>query len=433
MISRYALPEMEKIFSKESKVSKWLKIELLICEAWNKEGLIDDLAINQINEKASFSIKRIDDIEKVTRHDLAAFVVNVIESIGHAGRYFHFGVTSSDIIDTSLALTLVEAINLIEQKIENLISILSHHAKIHKFTPTIGRTHGIHAEPMTLGLKILRWIYQLQRDKERILQAKEVIRFGKISGAVGTYATVPPAIEEYVCERLGLNYDKVSSQIIQRDRHAQFVSTLAILAGTLETIALELRHLQRTEVSEAYESFNEGQMGSSAMPHKKNPISFEQICGLSRVVRSYNNVALENIALWHERDISHSSAERIILADSSILIDYMLEHLIKLLSGIYFDVEKMKENMEISAGSIFSQNLMLELIKKGYTREDSYKKIQSLSSVSQKEKKSFKKSVLSDEDLKKLFDESELENIFSYTHFLRFTDEIYKRFNDVLR
>ncbi|MGD8985788.1 MAG: adenylosuccinate lyase, partial [Desulfobacteraceae bacterium] len=369
MIARYTRPEMGRIWEDKNRFTKWLTVEILACEAMAEEGLIPKEALSTIKRRASFSVDRILEIEEVTKHDVIAFLTNVAEYVGPDSRYIHLGLTSSDILDTSFALLLKEAMTLIIRDAEEFMEVIKERAHEHKYTIMIGRSHGIHAEPITFGLKLAVWYAEMKRNLKRLKEALQVISCGKLSGAVGTFANVSPKIEAYVCEKLGLKPAEISTQITQRDRHAQYFTALAILAGTLEKIAVEIRHLQRTEVLEAEESFVKGQKGSSAMPHKKNPIGSENISGLARLVRTNSLAAMENMALWHERDISHSSVERVIGPDSTILIDYMLHRLSRIIKNLVVYPDRMRENLNRLRGLIFSQQILMRLAALGLKRE----------------------------------------------------------------
>ena len=427
MIRRYTRERMGRIWSDENKYQKWLQVELLVCEAWASLGKIPQEALEQIKAKARVDPKRIEELEQVTRHDVAAFVMQLEEAVGEAGRYIHMGLTSYDIVDTSLSLLLREAAQLILEDLDQLLEAVKEKAYQYRDTVMMGRTHGVHAEPITFGLKMAIWYEELRRHRSRIERAKENISFGKVSGAVGTFAHVPPEVEEYVCRRLGLRPEPVSSQIIQRDRHGEFFCALALLASSIEKFALEIRHLQRTEVLEAEEPFGEGQKGSSAMPHKRNPIGAENLCGLARVVRSNCVAALENIPLWHERDISHSSVERIIAPDSTILIDYMLARLTRIIKGLRVYPEKMRENMELTRGLYHSQGLMLRLIEKGLSRQEAYSTVQRRAMEAWEEGKDFFELVRSDETIRKFLSEEEIKEVFSLKYHLEHVNFIFRR------
>ncbi len=427
MIDRYSRPIMQELWSLENKYRTWLEVELAVCEAWAKRGRIskEDLAI--IKEKASFSVERIDEIERDIHHDVIAFLTNVAENVGPSSRYIHMGLTSSDILDTSFALLLKRASDIIMDDIDKLLSILKEKAYEYRELPMIGRSHGVHAEPITLGLKFTLWYQEMERNRGRLEAAIEDISYGKISGAVGTYAHMDPEIEEDVCNILGLRPAPISTQIIQRDRHAHYFSVLAVLAGSIEKIALEIRHLQRTEVLEAEEPFGSAQKGSSAMPHKRNPILSENLCGLARLIRSYAQAAFENIALWHERDISHSSVERVIAPDATILIDFMLNRLIRLLSGLLIYPDKIRENLWLTKGLIFSQQVLLALAEKGLSREDAYRLVQKRAMECWQTKKEFKSLLLEDDEIMKYLTEKEINDIFRIEPYLRHVGRIYER------
>ena len=427
MISRYTRPEMAKLWSLKNKYQKWLEIEILVCEAWAEKGVIPKEALAKIKEKASFSVERIAEIETQVKHDVIAFISNVEENIGPEGRYLHLGLTSSDILDTANAVLLKEAMEIILEDVEEVMSILREQAFAYKDTPMIGRSHGVHAEPITFGLKLALWYEEMRRNKKRLQQAKEDISYGKISGAVGTFAHLDPEIEEYVCPKLGLKPAPITNQIIQRDRYAHYFTALAILAGTIEKIALEIRHLQRTEVLEVEEPFTKGQKGSSAMPHKRNPIQCENLCGLARLVRTNAIAALENIALWHERDISHSSVERVIMPDSTILSDFMLHRLKKILANMEVYPERMLKNIYLTKGLIFSQALLLALVKKGLPRQKAYEMIQDCAMRVWQGEQDLKTQVLSHKEIKVYLTPAEIEKIFDLKYCLRHVDKIFAR------
>jgi len=427
MISRYTRPQMARIWSEEEKLSNWLKIEILVCEAWAKLGKIPQESLKRIKERARFDLKRIREIEEKVRHDVVAFLTNVAEYVGPEARYIHLGLTSSDILDTGLALQMREAADIIIQDLEDLAETLKRKAREHKDTLMMGRTHGVHAEPITLGLKFALWYEETKRNLERMKLAREEIAYGKISGAVGTYAHLEPFVEEYVCEKLGLKPCKISSQIVQRDRHAFYLSILAIIASSLNKFALEIRGLQRTEIREVEEEFTRGQKGSSAMPHKRNPIICERICGLARLARSNVQAALENIPLWGERDISHSSVERVIIPDSTILVDYILNKFNHVLKNLLIYPDNMRKNFERTGGMFFSQGLLLELVRKGLSREKAYEIVQRNAMRCWKEGENFEKLVREDEEVKRYLDEEELRSVFELHHYLRNVDEIFKK------
>src|SRR6266705_29024 len=365
MIDRYTLPEMGAVWSEQNKFQKWLEVELAVCEVHAEMGTIPRAALNEIKARAKFSVRRINEIEKTTNHDLVAFATNLAESIGEPARYVHYGLTSSDVVDTANALLLRDSCDLLLQKIDALSAVLKRRAFEFKDTPQVGRTHGIHAEPTSFGLTFALWYDEMRRNRERLARARETVAVGKTSGAVGAFAHLDPEVEERVCARLGLKAAPVSTQIIQRDNYAEYLCTLAVIASSLDKFALQVRHWQRTEVGEAQERFKKGQKGSSAMPHKRNPILSERICGMARVVRANSVVGLENVALWHERDISHSSAERLVLPDSSIATDYILQKMASLVDGLMVYPERMLENLSVTRGLIFSGQLLLALTHAG--------------------------------------------------------------------
>ena len=375
MIERYSLPEMAAIWSATRKTDTWLQVELLVCEGWAREGVIPPDAIEKIRQ-ARYDMQRMHEIEQETHHDVISFLRSVQEQLGPEGRFIHLGLTSSDVLDTGLAVQIKEAGILLTEALTQLVNEVGQVAVQHKYTLMTGRTHGIHAEPITFGLKMALWYDELRRQQQRLAAALEQITVGKISGAVGTHATVPPQIEEFVCEQLGLGVAPVSSQIVQRDRHAHFMTTLALVGSSLEKMAQEIRHLQRTELSEAFEPFGSGQQGSSAMPHKRNPELCERVCGLARLLRGFSVTAMENVALWHERDISHSSAERIIIPDGCTLLHYMLHIFTRVMSGLQVDSERMLTNLNMTGGLVFSQRILLALIDKGVGRQEAYKMVQ---------------------------------------------------------
>ena len=426
MIERYSRPQMKKTWSEDNKFDKWLQVEIAVCEAWADLGIIPKESIPKI-KKARVNLERMAEILKVTHHDVTAFLQAVAEGLGEESRFIHLGLTSSDVIDTALSLQLKEATKLLAQGIDELISVLTDKAIEHKHTIMIGRTHGVHAEPITFGLKLAIWTQEMKRNAARLTEAEKAISVGKISGAVGTYATVPPEVEEKACTRLGLVPAPISSQIIQRDRHAQFVTTLAIIASSLEKFATEIRSLQRTEVLEAEEPFAAGQTGSSAMPHKRNPELCERVCGLARLVRGYALTSMENIALWHERDISHSSNERITLPDSCLVLDYILHIFTSVMRGLQVYPENMRRNLEITQGLVFSQRVLIALINKGLSRQEAYKLVQRNAMKAWKEKTSFLKLLKADTEVTRELSDSELESLFDYQYFTRYVDKVFQR------
>jgi len=408
MIERYSRPEMKKIWSDDSKFEKWLQVEIAVCEAWAEVGAIPKEAIPKI-KKARFDAKRYDEILIRTHHDMTAFLGAIAESLGEESRFIHLGLTSSDIMDTALSMQLVAAADILAQGITELIAVLKAKTKEYKHTIMMGRTHGVHAEPTTFGLKLAIWFEEMKRNEQRLAEARKVIAVGKISGAVGTYATVTPEVETITCAKLGLEAAPISSQIVQRDRHAQFVTTLAIIASSLDKFATEIRGLQRTETLEAEEPFEEGQTGSSAMPHKRNPELCERTSGLARLVRGHALTSLENITLWHERDISHSSNERIILPDSCLVLDYVLHIFTYVMKGLRVYPEHMKENLEITKGLVFSQRVMLALIDKGLSRQDAYGIVQRNAMKAWEERISFFDLLNADPEVGKHLSKAELE------------------------
>ena len=427
MIERYSRAKMAKIWEPQNRFDKWLQVEILVCEAMATEGMIPQEAVETIKQKASFSVDRIQEIEETVKHDVIAFLTNVEESVGPDARFIHMGLTSSDILDTAFALQLREALLIIINDVRNLMNVLKEKAFEHKNTAMIGRSHGIHAEPITFGLKLAVWYSEMQRNIRRLKQALDVISYGKISGAVGTFANIPPRIEKYVCEHLDLKPAEISTQIIQRDRHAQYFTALAILAGSIEKMAVEIRHLQRTEVGEAEEAFTSGQKGSSAMPHKKNPIGSENLSGLARLVRSNCIASMENMALWHERDISHSSVERVIAPDSTILIDYMLNRLTGMMRNLVVNKDAMVRNLEKLQGLIFSQQILLALVKKGCSRQHAYSITQKNSLQAWSTGESFKQLVLRDPDIQNYLSNNEIDETFSLNQHLKYVGEIFAR------
>jgi adenylosuccinate lyase len=427
MIERYTRPEMAALWSQENKYRKWLDVEIWACEAMAELGIIPQESMAIIKKKANFDAGRIDEIEKITRHDVIAFLTNVGEHVGTEARFIHMGLTSSDVLDTAMAILLKEAADIIIADSERFMEVLKRRALEHKHTVMIGRSHGIHAEPTTFGLKLAIWYDEMRRNLDRLHRAREIIACGAISGAVGTFANIPPEIEAYVCHKAGLKPAPASSQIVQRDRYAEYFSTLAIVAATLEKIALEIRHLQRTEVREAEEYFAAGQKGSSAMPHKRNPISAENICGLARVVRSNALAALENVALWHERDISHSSVERIIAPDSTTLVNYMLNRLTAIVDRLVVYPEAMKRNLELTHGLIYSQQLLLALARKGASREDAYRVVQKAAMDAWEGKDDFKQLLITDGEISCWLSQEEIDNIFNLNYHLTYVDYIFDR------
>ncbi len=427
MIKRYTLPKMEKIWKEENKFRKMLEIEILVCEALAKLKKIPNKALEEIKKKAKFNLAKIKETEEKTQHDVVAFVEELAKGLGDKARYLHFGLTSSDLLDTALAVQMREAVDILIEGLEELIEVLKEKALKYKDMVCMGRTHGVHAEPVTFGLKLALWYDESKRNLERLKEAKEIISVGKISGVVGTYAHLPPFVEEYVCKKLNLKPAEVSSQIISRDRHAHYLLNLAICGASLEKFATEIRNLQRTEISEAEEPFSETQKGSSAMPHKRNPVICERICGLARILRANALSSLENISLWGERDISHSSVERVIIPDSTILLDYMLNKFTKILEGLTVHPENMLENLVKTRGLIFSQRVLLELMRKGLERSEAYKIVQRSAFSSLREGKEFKDTLLRDKRIQRLLTKEEIESLFNLDYHLKDIDPVFKR------
>lgn len=427
MITRYSLPEMVEIWSEENKYRIWLDIELAVCRAWSRLGKIPETELKKIEENVRLDIERIREIEQVTRHDILAFVEAINESLGDESKYIHMGLTSNDVKDTALAIQMKEALELILKDLHRLKGKLAQEALLHKDTIMIGRTHGVHGEPITWGLKLLIWYEEIKRHIERMEDLRKVVSVGIISGAVGTYASIDPRVEELVCQELGLEAAPVTNQILQRDRHADFVCTLALIAASLEKFATEIRNLQRTDILEVEEGFRKGQKGSSAMPHKKNPIICERISGLARVIRGNVIPALENISLWHERDLTHSSVERVILPDSSILVHYMLNQFIMVLDELVVNKDRMEENLARTHGLIFSQKVMLALVDKGLSREEAYALAQRNALEAWDSGESYLKLLQEDEEVLALLSKEELERIFDYKVFLKEVDYIYEK------
>lgn len=426
MIERYSRPRMKRVWSDDNKFTKWLDVEIAVCEAWAELGVIPKKAIPKI-KLARLNLKRMEEILQETHHDMTAFTRSVSESLGDEARFIHLGLTSSDVIDTALSLQMAEAADLLDEDMKELVSVLAEKAIKHKYTPMIGRTHGVHAEPTSFGLKMALWSEEMKRNRSRLKEAKKTIAVGKISGAVGTYATLSPELEEKACARLGLEPAPISSQVLQRDRHAQFVTTLAIIASSLEKFATEIRSLQRSEVHEAEEPFEAGQTGSSAMPHKRNPELCERICGLSRVLRGFAQTSMENIALWHERDISHSSTERIILPDACLLLDYCLNIFTSVMRGLKVYPPQMKRNLELTKGLIFSQRVMIALIDKGLGRHQAYQMVQRNAMTAWEKNRSFLALLKADTEVSAVLPQAELESLFDVQYYLRYVDEIFKR------
>lgn len=427
MIARYSLPEMSRLWQDDFKFKTMLKIEILSLEALARRNVIPKAAVSRIKKKARFNIRQIAKIEEKTQHDVVAFITNIAQHIGADAKYLHLGLTSSDILDTTLGVQLAQASKLLAEDIDKLLSVLSLKAKRYKDMVCIGRTHGVHAEPTTFGLKIALWYDEMKRNSARLRAVTEEVSVGKLSGAVGTFANIDPGVEEYVCRRLGLKPAPVSTQVIQRDVYAHYMAALAIIGSSLEKFATEIRHLQKTEVLEAEEPFGKGQKGSSAMPHKRNPVICERICGLSRVLRGNSLVAMENVSLWHERDISHSSAERIILPDSTIALDYMLHKFIQVMEGLTVYPDNMLANMTKSKGLIFSQRLLLVLMGKGLGRTRAYDIVQRCAMRAWKGTLQFKEVLLADREVLKYVTGKELDAVFDLEYYLRNVGKIYRR------
>ncbi|MFW6306070.1 MAG: adenylosuccinate lyase [Bacillota bacterium] len=427
MINRYSLPDMEKVWSEENKYQIWLDIELAACKAWAELGKIPAEEFKKIKENVQLDVNKIKEIEKVTRHDILAFVEGINETLGNESKYVHMGLTSSDVKDTALAVQMKQAVELILVDLKKLKVNLAKESLKHKETVMIGRTHGVHGEPVTWGLKMAVWYEEIDRHIQRMKQLKETISTGQMSGAVGTYASINPRVEEIVCKELDLKPAKVSNQILQRDRHADLLNNLALVAASLEKFATEVRNLQRTDILEVEEGFRKGQKGSSAMPHKKNPIVCERISGLARVVRGNVVPGLENISLWHERDLTHSSVERVIIPDSTILVNYMLNKFIMVLNELVINKDRMKENLKKTHGLIFSQKVMLALVDKGLTREEAYQLAQSNALSAWEERCSYQQLLKEDEEVTAHLSNDEIEKIFDYKSFLHELDYIYHR------
>ena len=427
LTDRYTHPEMGHLWSEQKKFATWLAVEIAAAEAMAAEGIVPAEAVREIKKKAGFSIERIDAIERQVKHDMVAFTQAVAETVGDAGRWIHFGLTSSDVVDTALGLRLRDAADLILVDLDALLEVLRNRAFDHKRTLMVGRTHGVHAEPMTFGLKLALWFAEVKRGRERVARARETVAVGKLSGAVGTFAHLPPSVEEKVCRSLGLKPAPISSQVLGRDRHAEMLGALAILASTLDRIAVEIRSLQRTEIREVEEFFDRDQKGSSSMPHKRNPVGCEQISGLARVIRSNSQAALENITLWHERDISHSSAERMILPSSFILTDHILRRMTDILNNLIVYPERMRQNLESLRGLVFSGQVLLELAKRGLSREEAYRVVQRNAMAAWNGKEDFKSLLEKDPDIKGRLSTEELNETFDYQSQMRQVDTIFQR------
>jgi adenylosuccinate lyase len=430
MISRYTLPEMGALWSEQNRFQKWLDVEIAVCEVHTEMGTIPRAALEEIKRKASFTVERINEIERTTDHDVIAFTTALAENIGEASRFVHYGLTSSDVVDTANALLLRDSCDLLLAKVDALLEVLRRRAQEFKDTPQVGRTHGVHAEPTSFGLVFALWFDETRRNRVRLERAREAIAVGKISGAVGAFAHLDPEVEEKVCARLGLKPAPVSTQVIQRDVYAEYLCALAVVASSLDKFALQVRHWQRTEVREAQERFRAGQKGSSAMPHKRNPILSERICGMARIVRGYAVTGLENVALWHERDISHSSAERVILPDASTALDYMLAKAASLIDNLVVYPERMLENLNATRGLVFSGQLLLALTQSGVSREEAYEWVQRNAMKTWDEGGDFRERVLSDGDISAKLSREQIEQVFSPAHYLRNVDKIFARVFD---
>ncbi len=427
MIERYTLPKMAEIWSEQNKFSQMLKIEILACEALAKIGEIPKRALEKIKKKAKFNLEDVKKLEEKTRHDVVAFIQNLGEHLGAEARYLHMGLTSSDLLDTSLAVQCVEAADILIKDLKRILEVLAHKSKKYKDTVCIARTHGVHAEPTTFGLKLAVWYDEMRRNLERLEQAKENLRVGKLSGAVGTYAHIDPSVEDYVCHKLGLKPVNISTQIIQRDRHAQFLTTLALIGSSLDLFCTEIRHLQKTEILEVEEPFFKGQIGSSAMPHKRNPVTCERICGLARVLRANCQASLENVALWHERDISHSSVERIILPDSTAILDYMMNKFAALMEDLLVYSKNMILNLSRTHGLIYSQRVLIELMKKGIARDAAYEIIQRNAMQVWQDGTDFKDVLSRDRKVRRYLSANEIDSCFNIKYFLRHTERIFRK------
>ncbi|WP_017729206.1 adenylosuccinate lyase [Halalkalibacterium ligniniphilum] len=427
MIERYTRPEMGAIWTEENRYNAWLEVEIVACEAWAELGEIPKEDVQKIRENASFDVKRILEIEEETRHDVVAFTRAVSETLGEERKWVHYGLTSTDVVDTALSYLLKQANEIIEADLVRFIDILKAKAIEHKYTVMMGRTHGVHAEPTTFGLKLALWYEEMKRNLERFRNAAERVRFGKLSGAVGTYANIDPAVEQYVCKKLGLNPAPISTQTLQRDRHAEYMGTLALIATSIEKFAVEIRGLQKSETREVEEFFAKGQKGSSAMPHKRNPIGSENMTGLARLIRGYMMTAYENVPLWHERDISHSSAERVILPDATIALNYMLNRFGNIVKNLTVFPENMKRNMTRTYGLIYSQRVLLSLIDKGMVREEAYDLVQPKATESWEKGIQFRELVEKEERITSVLSPEEIDDCFDYNHHLKHVDTIFER------
>ena len=427
MIERYTRPEMGNIWTEKNRFNAWLEVEILACEAWSELGVIPKEDVKLLREKATFDVERINEIEKDTRHDVVAFTRAVSETLGEERKWVHYGLTSTDVVDTALSYVIKQANEILSKDLNNFVEILKNKAKEHKYTVQMGRTHGVHAEPTTFGLKLALWYQEMKRNVERFDAARKNIEVGKISGAVGTYANIDPFVEQFVCEKLGLEAAPISTQTLQRDRHAHYMSTLALIATSIEKFAVEIRGLQKSETREVEEFFAKGQKGSSAMPHKRNPIGSENMTGMARVIRGYMMTAYENVALWHERDISHSSAERIILPDATIALNYMLNRFSNIVKNLTVYPENMKRNMDRTLGLIFSQRVLLALIDKGLVREEAYDTVQPHAMDAWEQQVPFRSLIDTDDKITSLLTKEELDDCFDPTHHLKNVDVIFDR------
>ena len=426
MIERYSRPRMKRVWSEETKYAKWLLVELAVCEAWTEEGVIPAEDMAKLRG-ATNDMERLNEVLQRTKHDVTAFIRSVTDRLGPEGRWLHLGLTSSDVWDTATSLQLMDAADLLSEELDNLLGVLKAQAIEHKQTIMMGRTHGVHAEPITFGLKMALWWDEMRRAEQRLTQARAMVAVGKISGPVGTHATAPPSVEARVCSRLGVAAAPVSSQIIQRDRHAQFVTTLALIAASLEKFATEIRGLQRTETREVEEPFSEGQTGSSSMPHKRNPELSERVCGLARLIRGHSVTALENVALWGERDISHSSAERLILPDSCLALDYILNLFAGVMKDLRVYPDRMKQNIEMTRGLLFSQRVLLALVERGLSRDSAYEIVQRNSMRAWDDGQDFRELVKADPDIGAKLSAEALDDLFGYDYYIRYVDDIFER------
>ncbi|OZM56821.1 adenylosuccinate lyase [Lottiidibacillus patelloidae] len=427
MIERYTRPEMKKLWSEENRLQSWLEVEILACEAWSELGTIPKEDVALLRKNASFNIDRVKEIEEETRHDVVAFTRAVSETLGEEKKWVHYGLTSTDVVDTALGYQLKQVNDIIKQDLERIVQVLKEKAQEHKYTVMMGRTHGIHAEPTTFGLKMALWYEEMKRNVARFEEAADGVQYGKISGAVGTYANIEPFVEEYVCEKLGIKHAPISTQTLQRDRFAHYMSVIALIATSIEKFAVEVRGLQKSETREVEEYFAKGQKGSSAMPHKRNPIGSENVTGLARVIRGYMVTAYENVPLWHERDISHSSAERVILPDATTALNYILNRFTNIIKNLTVFPENMKRNMDKTYGLIYSQRVLLALINKGLSREDAYDLVQPKAMEAWETEQQFKKLVSEDKQISSLLTKKEIDDCFDYSYHLSQVDNVFNR------